>query len=437
MERFCLDNLQNHLEIVSGKIGEYFQICDNLNREIRQIEDRTNEQIDHDKELFQAEIEESMSQIDEYLSSAMNYADTIMTSINTSKMYLENQTKNMELYWQQAEQVGDIRVPEYSSEPADDIKILENLQMDISMKLSRSIGVQNAGFFNLGKKILGYQENSKIVELCTMILKAERFYQGLNEHFKQLYENLRRYKEDEFFAYRDKVFQEADKDVADRDAKANQNIQQWFQELRGILEQHLPLENLQKAEQIYEEINKDSSRGIQLGTLYFYIGGLKQAEDVYSYMLERYGCYIQKDYIVIKAVWKNTKLGNFIFSNYENAEFHGKDEMESILVKELRHFPAGEFEFRVCNSSGVIDQYKELTGFISQFPTISGGKIFTRKNEILEVLRIYEERMDELMQKKLIGYKNIEEFNKKIQARKFHINVCVLQVFRQISVKKC
>ena len=118
MERFCLDNLQNHLEIVSGKIGEYFQICDNLNREIRQIEDRTNEQIDHDKELFQTEIEESMSQIDEYLSSAMNYADTIMTSINTSKMYLENQTKNMELYWQQAEQVGDIRVPEYSSEPA-------------------------------------------------------------------------------------------------------------------------------------------------------------------------------------------------------------------------------------------------------------------------------------------------------------------------------
>lgn len=418
MERFCLDNLQNHLEIVSGKIGEYFQICDNLNREIRQIEDRANEQIDHDKELFQTEIEESMSQIDEYLSSAMNYADTIMTSINTSKMYLENQTKNMELYWQQAEQVGDIRVPEYSSEPADDIKILENLQMDISMKLSRSIGVQNAGFFNLGKKILGYQENSKIVELCTMILKAERFYQGLNEHFKQLYENLRRYKEDEFFAYRDKVFQEADKDVADRDAKANQNIQQWFQELRGILEQHLPLENLQKAEQIYEEINKDSSRGIQLGTLYFYIGGLKQAEDVYSYMLERYGCYIQKDYIVIKAVWKNTKLGNFIFSNYENAEFHGKDEMESILVKELRHFPAGEFEFRVCNSSGVIDQYKELTGFISQFPTISGGKIFTRKNEILEVLRIYEERMDELMQKKLIGYKNIEEFNKKNPSQK-------------------
>ncbi len=418
MERFCLDNFQNHLEIISGKIGGYFQIQDNLNKEIRQIEDRTNEQIDHDKEIFQIEIEESMSQIDEYLSSAMNYADTIMTNINNSKTYLENQTKNMDIYWQQTVNSGDIRVPDYSSEPSDDIKILENLQMDISMKLSGSIGNQNPGLFHFGKKILGYQNDSKILELCTMILKAERFYQGLDEHFSQLYGNLRRCKEDEYFAYRDKLFQEADKDVEDRTAKANQNIRQWFQEFGRILEQHLPLEKLQKAEQIYDEINRDPSMGILFGTLYFYIGGLKQEKEIYSYLLERYGNYIQKDYIVIKAVWKDRKLGNFIFSNYENVEFHGKEEMESILVKELRHFPAGEFEFRVCNSAGIIDEYRELTGFISQFSTISGGKIFTKKNEILEVLRAYEERMDELMQKKLIDYANIEEFNKKNPSQK-------------------
>lgn len=411
-----VDLRKRYIEI-SKKMFEYKEMGQKLDEKIKKIEDETNDRLSAYREQHDTLADDALDKKEIYLSKSLAYAEEIINGLYNLQKYFDGQIANAGAFKEEGKhRAGVSRLP-YTADVQQNIGLLEQFKAQISSKISQC--TQDVGIIGFGKKLAGFH-NAAYVDIYCMIYQAYDFYDGLEEHFRALLSNEYKQMSAESDQFHDKVCREADARVAELEKEYEAEREQWRRGFGQFLESVLPVFYLEELEQTYKNTVLSSAKMtegqvhkyIPLGKLYFYIGVTKDWDELYQMFIQRYGRFIEDDFIYAYAVWNMTESRNFIFANY-GKKSRIREEIESMLCKCIRAVPAGDFCFTLCNASGLIDEYKELSNFIVEFPQISGGRILTNKREISENMEKYVTLMDDVIQRRLIGYSSLEEFNRR------------------------
>ncbi|WP_346908571.1 FtsK/SpoIIIE domain-containing protein [Faecalicatena orotica] len=415
-EYYFIDLRKRYIEI-SKKLHEYNSMGQKLDEKIKKIEDETNERLSAYRDQHDTLADNVIDKKQEYLATSLAYAEEVINDIYNLQLYFDKQISGSNTFQEEGKRrAGVTRIP-YSQDIQENINILEQLNVQISSKIAEC--TRDCGIIGFGKKLAGYN-NSVYVDTYYLIYQAYQFFDGLKDHFRTLLSNEHDKMAMDRNQFHDTVCAEADAKVAELDSEYDKEREQWRRGFDQFLDSILPVYYLEDLEQTYNKAVQTSAemaenqvhRYIPLGKLCFYIGGIKDWTELYHMFEQKYGRFIQNDYICAYAVWNVSESRNFIFANYgQNSRFC--DEIESMICKGIKVAPAGDFCFTMCNASGLIDTYKDLSNFIVEFPQISGGRVLTNKSEISEVLEKYIILMDDILQRQLIGYSSFEQFNQK------------------------
>lgn len=420
MHTYDYQELYKNYTCLIDRLMDLNQLQKQHQEQIHRIESETNAQLDNYQENFNEASSEEIQAFARYLDSAYGYADELVRKIQSLRLYLDSRVPNLSSVWHIAEEKASSQIPAYLPEPLDNAKVLEQLLARISPAVQSYVDSQAHSFLGRGLKLLGLQDDSALMDTCVMIKCGELFFTGLNSYFESLYNTHIDAQGADYETWRDNLFQKADRQVQEADTQLDQLSIKWQKDFLSFLAQQLPPEGLRTLSQRYDEEKEKLTRQntgpvstfLPIGRLYCYIGSIKSFPEVYEALIINYKDFIRNDYICASSLW-NPQIGNHLLLTQKAKTDMGIKVMESLLFQYLRAFPAGDVQFQVCSANGILENFFQLPLFISRFPKIAGEKIHTETDEIRAVLKKHTEIMDDILQKKLIGYTGIQEFNRK------------------------
>lgn len=421
MAYISFNDFKNRFIKIDRKLSEFLNIQEERECSIKSIEDETNHILEEHNTQEAALADNYLEHLAQALDATLAYAEQLINNIYNAQLRLDPKVPNSKAFQNIGKQKAASIPLSYAPRYSDNTQQLEQLDEQISRKIS--LCTQNEGsLLGFGKKITGLN-NSLYVEIYTMIYQAYNFYDGLQGYFDHFYEAEKKRLYDDHNGYYTQICKKADSQVAKTDKIFNEKTEQWISEFEQFLDVTLPLSYLQELECIYKEALYNSSciaeehptPYIPLGKLYFDFTNrnIPEWEKIQNLIQKKYTAYIQDGYLFGYVSWNRLENKSLIFTNYEtpgNSNACNK-VLESCLLQNIISAPAGEFSFTICSASGLINEYKTLSSFITRFPKISGGKIITDKQEIRNILDRYVRFMDETIQKKLKGYTSLEDFN--------------------------
>lgn len=416
-------DLKERFKTVNNKLGEFFDIQKERESRVKEIEDETNRVLDEEKEHRAFLADDYLEKYAKALDASMEYAGQLINNIYNSQLMLDPKVPNAAGFQTKGRQNAAKSPVQYNPAYTENVRLLEQMNEQISRKISvctRSEG----SLLGFGKKLAGFND-SLYTEIYTLIFQAYNFYDGMQGYFERLIAEEERKIGNDQREYYNQTCADADNRVAEIDRICDEKGRQWVVGFERFLDEILPLHYFEQAEEIYDAAvkgmtqmtEKNARKYIPLGKLYLGIAE-KNVPDwsrIEELFIRKYEKYIHSGYLWCYAVWNCEENRSLILTDYgkEGNREACREEMESILCKNILSEPAGAFLFTMCSASGLVEEYKGLSRFLVRFPDISGGKIITDKQEIREILDQYTAVMDEIIQGKLIGYTDIGEFNRK------------------------
>ena len=423
MGNLFYEDIRERFLRINDKLVEFINIQNEREDKIKVIEDETNKMLDEHNKKESAQASSFFVQLGNQLDSAYNYASQIIDNIHRSQAMFDPKVPNTVFFQQKGLNNANVSQINYSMDYQEDIRQLEWIDEQISRKIS--ICTQSEGsLFGFGKKMAGLND-SLYEEIYTLFYQAYAFYDGLEAQFDRIYEAERARTDTSHKQYFDNACRNADARVAEVDRMYDEKVKLWQTELIRFLEENLPISYIEQHEKNYVEamhnfgcIPDENARCyIPAGRIYLDLTGIEVEgwEDIQNIFRKKYGKCMQNDYLWCNAAWNINENRSMILADYgqEDANKNAIAELESTICKNIISVPAGSFLFTVCSASGLIPEYRWLSRFITEFPQVSGGKIVTEKQEIMVVLDEYLTVLNDIIQKKLVGYTGIEEFNRK------------------------
>ena len=408
---------------INDKLVEFINIQNEREDEIKVIEDETNKILDEHNKKESAQASDFFVQLGNQLDSAYSYASQIIDNIHRSQAMFDPKVPNTAFFQQKGMNNANVSQISYSMDYQEDVRQLEWIDEQISRKTS--ICAQSEGsLFAFGKKLAGLND-SLYEEIYTLFYQAYAFYDGLEAQFDRICEAEKARTNTSHKQYFNNVCRNADVRVAEIDKIYDEKVRLWQTELIQFLEENLPISYIEQYEKNHAEAmhnfgsipDENARHYIPAGCIYLDLTSIEVEgwEDIQNIFRKKYGKYMQDDYLWCNAAWNIEENRSLIFADYgqEGADKYIKDELESTLYKNIVSIPAGNFYFTVCSASGLIPEYRWISRFITEFPQISGEKIITEKQEIMDVLDAHLTLLNDIVQKKLVGYTGIEEFNRK------------------------
>lgn len=399
----------------NGLYGAYADITDwilqadiliqNTQQKIKKIEDETNQKLEDYQNSYTVVSTDKIQKFAEYLDKAWDYGQILMDQIRSSKLYLESRVNNLSSAYSTARQLAASSLPPYSQEPSSNIEILEQMQKEIANAVQECVSKESSGFLGKGMKILGLQDNHYLLETCTMITRAELFFDGLYDVFQNLYDQNRQNAEDDYALWREELFRAADQMVQKEDERLTESLKDRLPQIQASLHQ--------KFSSARFETGKEESGFPSWGILYYSLAHIEKAyPELHDLISHEYSANIKDRWLSAWVTGDITKRYNFIFLNQQTTKVP-VPEINILLEKHIRAFPPGSFLFHLCSADGSLENFQAFSSFLTEFPKIGGEKIYTKKEEIASILKKYNLLLDDILQKKLIGYSGIEEFNEK------------------------
>lgn len=422
MAQFFFNDVRNCFLLVNDKLREYIDILKERDRQLDEKKQEADKILsEHDKEETNAE--NLLSEIGKALDDNYNRATQIINGIRNAQFRLDSKLNNHVVFHERGMQRAQVSPINYSMNYVETIRILEQLDEQIFRKIS--LCTHNEGsLFSIGKRIAGLND-LLYEEIYTLIFQAYNFYNGLEAQFDRIFNAERQKIDNSCSQYYNSVVDGFNAWVAETDRKCEEKTAQWKRELIEILDNKFPVSYFeQNAENYADAMNNfwgipDNNAKIclPLGRLSIDLTNIDVSgwEDIQNIFRERYGKYMQNDFLWCNVSWNINENRNMIFADYglEGSRESAEAEIESTVCKNIISIPAGNFFFTVCSASGLIPEYRWLSRFITEFPQISGGKIITEKQEITAALDDYLNILNDVLQQKLMGYTGIDDFNAK------------------------
>lgn len=449
---FYCDLLKRFVEI-DHKIQEFFDMQQEADDQIKIIEDETNKNIsEHDKQEAK-ESTDYMQSFTKALDAAYEYAKQLINKIYDSQLRLDPKVPNAALFQNQGKQNAAEEPLQYSWEYTENITLLERLDEEITSKI-RICTRGEGSILGFGKKFAGLND-TLYREIYTMMYQAYNFFDGLYQHFDQIYNSETERLKNRHNNYFDEMCRQADARVDAIHQEYMKKIKAWVLELDQYLDSVLPVSYLEHLEAEYEKskdkfyilTEEDGKENIPLGRLYYSVADLEVNgwEYVQEVFKNKYGKYVYNGFLWGYVFWNHNENRSLILTDYgeKGNKEAGREVLETLIFENIMSVPAGDFTFTLCSASGMIDEYGKLSHFISRFPQISGGKIITEKEKIRETLNQYVALMNEIIQNKLIDYESLEEFNIKNSNQKIpYRSLCITgfpagfddQMLEQVSI---
>lgn len=423
MEDISYSDVRAHFLRINDKLAEFIQIQNERDDQLNVIKDETDQVVNEHDKIENERANEWLSNFGNGLDAAYNYATQLINNIQRSQTAFDSKVPNVFVFQERGKQNASTFSMDYSMDYHENVRQLEWIDEQISRKIS--ICTQNEGsLFGFGKKLVGMND-SLYEEVYTMFYRAYAFYNGLESQFDRIFEAEKSKIDYAYDQYYNSIGQNVKVRVAEIDRICNEKVAQWKQELIKLLDKYLPLSYLENQEKNYAEAmhnfgripDENARHYIPAGRIYLDLTSIEVEgwEDIQNIFRKKYGKYMQDDYLWCNAAWNIEENRSLIFADYgqEGADKYIKDELESTLYKNIVSILAGNFYFTVCSASGLIPEYRWISRFITEFPQISGEKIITEKQEIMDVLDAHLTLLNDIVQKKLVGYTGIEEFNRK------------------------
>ena len=409
--------------IVNDKLREFIDIVNERDDQVEKKKTEADNILSEYNERKETDENSILLKIGTALDESYKRATQMINSIHNAQVRLDSKLHNHVSFHEQGKENAQLSPLNYSMSLEETIRKLEQVDEQIFRKISMC--TQNEGsLLSFGKKIAGL--NAPIYEeIYTLIFQAYNYYNGLESHFDCIYEAEQARIDNSHNQFYNNVVEKFNMWVTEVDRKCDERIEQWKRELVKILDINLPISYFKQNEDNYVEAmhnlgsipDENARHYIPAGRIYLDLTSIEIAgwEDIQNIFRKKYGKYMQDDYLWCNVAWNINENRSMILADYgqEDADKNAIAELESTICKNIISVPAGSFLFTVCSASGLIPEYRWLSRFITEFPQVSGGKIVTEKQEIMVVLDEYLTVLNDIIQKKLVGYTGIEEFNRK------------------------
>lgn len=423
MEFMYYSEIREHFIRVNDKLAQFIQIQNEREDQLSAIKEEANRLVNQYDQIEGKRADEWMENLGSGLDTAYSYATQLVNNIEKAQTVFEAKVPNFYTFQEYGKQKAEALPVNYSMDYQENIRWLEWIDEQISRKIS--ICTQSEGsLLGFGKKITG-MNNTLYEEIYTMFYQAYFFYNGLMFQFDRIFEAEKAKINTSFNQYCEDIQQNNKEKIDEINLIYNKKINDWKQTFIQLLNTCLPISCFENNEINYTDAMKDfweipvnsAKRFLPIGRISLDLTSIdvRGWEDVQNIFRERYGKYMQNDYLWCNVSWNINENRSIFFSDYgaEGSKASAEAEIESTICKNIISMPAGNFLFTVCSASGLIPEYRWMSRFITEFPQISGGRIVTEKQEIMSALDDYLDILNDIVQQKLIGYTGIDDFNTK------------------------
>lgn len=289
-----------------------------------------------------------------------------------------------------------------------------------------------------------YEEAVRIARECSLTVKAQpvqeigMFFSGRRkEMYERLYlllleaEKVRKIAEDkivsgdsdicsDWTARRDseiaKAAEETEEILQMIDERENDDIQQLLDLVNSRLESVLSRTDVSMLWQLAALLGdnnilpKECCEQIYLGELAIDLSSVTQYREAVDVINEYYSGFVRGTDLALPAIFDVGSGVNISFTNHGNSEA-SKEAIHSVMFAMLKNQPASRQSFILSDPEGRSRGFDTYLDFLRQYPDVMGGKVLTTKESIKDAIRELSRYVDEIGQTKLVGYRNIFEYN--------------------------
>lgn len=299
---------------------------------------------------------------------------------------------------------------------------------------------ENTDYFNVLKSV--HDEAVNIARQCSITVKIQPI-----QEIGMLFSNKRRNMYERLYRLileakhlRKLVFAELDKKVSNQNetwiSKRNEEIEKAALETAELIEAieskekeeidtvinrfNMNIDNLLSIKDVAtlkemkalldEGLPEECCEHIFLGNLKVDISGLISFKEAIDFMNVYYaGCLNGTD-LVLPAIYDMRNNANFVFDSHGIGEI-SKEAIHAIMYAMLKNQPASKQQFVLSDPEERSQGFDLFLDFAKQYPDVFGERILTTKEQIKSAVKELSRYVDNIGQTKLVGYRDIFEYN--------------------------
>ena len=200
------------------------------------------------------------------------------------------------------------------------------------------------------------------------------------------------------------------------DEREKEEIQQLLYRVNAQLDDVLSRSDVSMLRQLAELLGDNNvlpdecCEQICLGELRIDLSSVAQYREAVDFINEHYAGFIKGTDLTLPAIFDIGNGVNIAFSNNGNSNA-AKEAIHSVMFSMLKNQPASRQTFILSDPEGRSKGFDTYLDFLRQYPDVMGGKVLTTKDAIKDAIKELCRYIDEIGQTKLVGYRNIFDYN--------------------------
>jgi len=157
----------------------------------------------------------------------------------------------------------------------------------------------------------------------------------------------------------------------------------------------------------------ECSEHIMIGEMGIDLSNIMSISEALQFVNSHYAGHFRGTEFVLPAIYDMRENCNFCFDGRGNTD-SSKDAIKSVMYSMLKNQPASRQMFYLSDPEGRSRGFDIYLDFLKLYPDVFGGKILTTRDIIRDCVRNLSSYVDEIGQTKLVGYRDIFEYNQDV-----------------------
>lgn len=157
----------------------------------------------------------------------------------------------------------------------------------------------------------------------------------------------------------------------------------------------------------------ECSEHIMIGEMGIDLSNIMSITEALQFVNSYYAGHVRGTEFVLPAIYDMRENCNFCFDGRGNTD-SSKDAIKSVMYSMLKNQPASRQMFYLSDPEGRSRGFDIYLDFLKLYPDVFGGKVLTTRDIIRDCVRSLSSYVDEIGQTKLVGYRDIFEYNQDV-----------------------